>query len=158
MSFQLTRLRLNSSKNRTDKFIDQNILDWATTTVLQTIRDNMLKSGLSQNAANALSIEKKGFMAVELVWDYRGPNGEPLHFFIEEDTRPHEIRAKGQIAGGADVLRWRGAGGGFVFAKSVQHPGTKGKHLVKQGWEETKENLAARVREETSNKMEIEQL
>lgn len=151
-------MRLNSAKTRSDKFIDQNLLDWATETILLPIRDNMIKSGLSQNAANALTLEKKGSLKVDLVWDYRDAEGNPLHFFIEEDTSPHVIEAKGKISGGADALRWQGAGGGFIFRKRVQHPGTKGKHLVRQGWEETRPFLISRIAAETTNKVEIDRL
>lgn len=38
--------------------------------------------------------------------------------WVHEGTRPHKITAKGR------ALAWEGAGG-MMFAKSVQHPGTK---------------------------------
>lgn len=47
----------------------------------------------------------------------------PIMIFVENDTRPHEIRAVN-----AQALRFQ-SGGRTIFAKSVQHPGTRGKHL-----------------------------
>ncbi len=47
-------------------------------------------------------------------------------FALEGDTKPHKIRPK--KPGG--WLRFKGAGGGAVFRKEVNHPGTKGPRLV----------------------------
>ena len=44
----------------------------------------------------------------------------PHAVFVHWGTRPHEIRPKNKQA-----LRWP-AGGGFAFAKVVQHPGFEG--------------------------------
>lgn len=45
----------------------------------------------------------------------------PHAVFIQFGTRPHEIRPKDKKA-----LRWVGAGGKFVFAGKVNHPGYRG--------------------------------
>lgn len=42
----------------------------------------------------------------------------PHAVFVQFGTRPHEIRPKDKKA-----LRWVGAGGSFVFAGKVNHPG-----------------------------------
>lgn len=47
----------------------------------------------------------------------------PAAIFVHWGTRPHKILPKRKT-----VLRWpsAGAGGGFVFARGVNHPGYKG--------------------------------
>jgi len=44
--------------------------------------------------------------------------------FVENDTRPHDIKARN-----AKFLRFR-VGGRVVYAKIVHHPGTKGQHFL----------------------------
>lgn len=44
----------------------------------------------------------------------------PYASYVEDGTEPHEIRARNRKA-----LKIPAKGGGFYFAKSVQHPGTK---------------------------------
>lgn len=54
-------------------------------------------------------------------------NWDPIAGFVENDTRPHEIRPK--LAGGVLVFRlwpW----GTLVHAKVVKHPGTTGWHMT----------------------------
>ena len=41
--------------------------------------------------------------------------------FVHDGTRPHLIKPKNKR-----MLRWPGGGSGFVFAKSVNHPGYRG--------------------------------
>jgi len=48
------------------------------------------------------------------------PQRAPHALFVHWGTRPHVIKPKNKKA-----LRWAG-GGGFVFAKSVKHPGYRG--------------------------------
>ncbi len=57
MSFDLTKQRLQSAKNRIDNHIDQNIVLWATETVLLPGQTDIANS-ISQRAADALSLEK----------------------------------------------------------------------------------------------------
>lgn len=45
----------------------------------------------------------------------------PHAIFVNFGTRPHVIKPKDKKA-----LRWVGAGGRFIFAKSVNHPGYRG--------------------------------
>jgi len=163
MSLEITKQRLLSAKGRVDKFIDQNIIIWATEEILLPGQGDIEASGLSARAAQALSLDKTGFMKFDLKWDFRGPNNEPLHFFIEFGTKPHIIRPKGKIAGGADVLHWKGASGGFVigedhYAAIVNHPGTKAKNLVQTIKDEREPDLQARIINEVENKMEIEKI
>lgn len=158
MSFDLTKQRLASAKNRVDTFIDQNLLNWAVEEVLLPARTD-LSNSISQRAAEALTLEKVGFMKVDLKWDLRGENNEPIHFFLELGTSPHIIRPKGKLFGGADALHWKGPSGNDVFAKIVRHPGSK-KHvgLIERIKEERLPALRDRIISETQNKMELDAL
>jgi hypothetical protein len=163
MSLDLTQQRLESSVRRAEVFIDQNISTWATEEILLPAQIDMANS-INQRAANSLSIEKSGWMKTNLVWDLRGDNNEPLHFYLEFGTDPHIIEPKGKDNGGANVLAWKGTSGGFVtggtiFATKVKHPGSK-KHvgLVQKIKEEREPSLRARVVKETINFMELEKI
>ena len=155
MSLDLTKQRLQSAKYRIDTHIDQNIMLWATETILLPGQTDIANS-VSQRAADALSLEKSGFMKVDLVWDFRNEEGAPIHFFLEFGTRPHEIRAKGREHGGADALHWTGPSGESRFAKVVQHPGTQARELISQIKEERLPDLRRRIIDETQTYMELE--
>jgi len=163
MSLDLTKQRLESSVRRTETFIDQNISTWATEEILLPAQTNLTNS-ISSKAGFALSIEKSGWMKVDLVWDLRGENNEPLHFYLEYGTDPHKIRPKGKNHGGADVLHWKGPSGGFViggdsFAMEVNHPGSK-KHkgIVQAIKDERVPNLMKRITSETANFLEVQKV
>jgi hypothetical protein len=162
MVLEITEQRLLSAKARVDKFIDQNIMVWATELILLPGQTDIAES-ISQRAATGLSLEKTGFMKIDLVWDFKGENGEPIDFYLEYGTKPHDIRPKGKDGGGADWLHWKGPGGGFVigknhFAKLVKHPGTQPKKLVHGIRDERQPNLEERIISETSNFMEIDKV
>ena len=155
MVLELTEQRLKSSKDRVDRFIDQNLITWATEEMLLPGQGDIVASGLSEAAARALTLERTGFMKFDLVWDYV-KDGKKIHFFIEFDTSPHRIQAKEKLFGGADALHWVGPSGKDVFAKIVQHPGTKGKGLIATIRKERLPQLKTRIVSETENRMEIE--
>mgnify|MGYP003134168477 FL=1 len=155
MSLDLTKQRLYSIEIRVNNFIDQNIVQWATEEILLPGQIDIANS-VSQRASEALSIEKTGFMKVDLKWDFRNEEGAPIHFFLEYGTRPHEIRAKGRDNGGADALHWTGPSGENRFAKVVQHPGTQSRELISQIKEERIPDLRRRIIDETQNYMELE--
>ena len=157
MSLDLTKQRLFSIETRVTKYIDQNIMQWATEEILLPGQTDIANS-VSQRAAEALSLEKSGFMKVDLVWDFRNEEGAPIHFFLEFGTRPHEIRAKGREHGGADALHWTGPSGESRFAKVVQHPGTQARELISQIKEERVPDLKRRIVDETQNYMELESI
>lgn len=48
----------------------------------------------------------------------------PYALYVEDDTKPHEIRARR-----AKALHWQ-EGGADRFARAVQHPGTKGQPFM----------------------------
>lgn len=60
-----------------------------------------------------------------LTWavEIRGPHAP----FVEEDTAPHLIRPRR-----AKVLRFV-SGGRVIFARQVRHPGTRGRHMLRDG-------------------------
>jgi hypothetical protein len=155
MSLDLTKQRLFSIETRVTKYIDQNIIQWATEEILLPGQTDIANS-VSQRASEALSLEKTGFMKVDLVWDFRNEEGAPIHFFLEFGTRPHEIRAKGKDNGGADALHWTGPSGESRYAKVVQHPGTQARELISQIKEERIPDLRRRIVDETQNYMELE--
>ena len=159
MSLDITKQRLSSSKDRATRFIDQNILIWGMEEILFPAQTD-IRNSINERAANALTMEKTGVMKVELVWDLRGENDEPLHFYLEHGTQPHIIEPKKD--GG--VLAWKGPSGGFIigktiFAKRVNHPGSK-KHvgLVQGITDERRPALMSRIISETVNKMEIDKI
>ena len=156
MSFDLTKQRLQSAKDRVNRFIDQNIMQWAMETVLLPARANIEQS-INIRAAEALTLQKSGYMKVDLVWNLRSEDGAPLHYYLEFGTGPHQIRAKGREHGGADALHWTGPSGESRFAKVVQHPGSK-KHvgLVDGIKEERMPALRERIISETQNRMETD--
>ena len=157
MSLDLTKQRLFSIETRVIKYIDQNIMQWATEEILLPGQTDIANS-VSQRASEALSLEKTGLMKVDLVWDFRSEEGAPIHFFLEYGTRPHEIRAKGKEHGGADALHWTGPSGESRFAKVVQHPGTQARELISQIKEERVPDLKRRIIDETQNFMELESI
>jgi hypothetical protein len=135
MSLNLTKQRLTSSKARIDKFIDQNIMIWATELILLPGQTNIAAS-ISPKASAGLKLEKTGFMKVDLVWDFKGPEGQPIDFYLEYGTK--------------------GPSGGFVigkdhFAKMVRHPGTQPKRLVHGIRDERIPNLQERIISEVNN-------
>lgn len=158
MSLDLTKQRLSSVVDRVERYIDDNIQVWATETILLPAQAN-LESSINIRAANALKLEKSGFMKVDLVWDLRGKNGEPLHYYLEFGTAPHTIKPKGKEHGGADALHWKGPSGKDIFARIVNHPGSK-KHvgLIQRIKEERMPALQARVVSETQNKVETDSI
>jgi hypothetical protein len=56
-------------------------------------------------------------------------NEHPLMKYVEEDTKPHVIEAKNKKSLAFKVK------GKLVFAKKVNHPGTKGKYSFLHAWE-----------------------
>ena len=102
-------------------------------------------------------------MKIDLVWNFKGPEGQPLDFYLEYGTKPHIIRPKGKDAGGADMLHWKGPSGGFIigkdhFAKIVRHPGTQPKGLIQGIKDERLPNLRERIISEVNNFMELDKI
>jgi hypothetical protein len=58
------------------------------------------------------------------------PERAPHALFVLFGTKPHKIQPKNKKA-----LRWAGPGG-FIFAKSVNHPGYRGDHYLNRAADE----------------------
>lgn len=153
--------RLINSKKRINDFIDRNIVDWSEQVILEPTRRLAAEVGLSQSAQNAITIQKTGFMNVQLMWEYFSSDNAPLHQYLENGTDPHDIEAKGKDNGGSDFLHWKDILGNSVFiprGKIVKHPGTDGYQILAKGWEQNRDQLRQRIVEETNNFLEVTKL
>jgi hypothetical protein len=80
--------------------------------------------------------------------------------YVEGDTRAHIIRPRsgrgamgplvagqkrGRAATGKRFLRFKGPGGEWVFARSVNHPGTKGQPFMGPAYEKMERVLVAEI-------------
>lgn len=160
MSLEFAQNRLENSEKRVNKFIDNNLVDWAEEEVLRPAQKKAFEVGLSQNAANGMKIEKDGFMKVKLIWEYRGQNDEPLHLFLEKGFGKggYNIESRGKLFGGADSLSWIDKTGKRIFRHKVRHPGFEGYHIMENAWKENKPHLKRRVIEEVNNFLEANRL
>lgn len=160
MSLEFTKNRLEKSDTRILKFIDDNIVDWAEVEILAPTRDDVIKLGLSQNAANAVTIKKTGMIKASMIWDYPGPEGEPLHLWLESGFGKggYDIVAKGKQNGGKDYLKYVDKQGKNVFRKKVRHPGFAGYQVIRKGWDNNKDQLKRRIIEETNNFLQVNKL
>ena len=158
LSLDITKQRLTSAKNRVDRFIDHNIRTWAMQTILLPGQRD-IENSISQKASEGLKLEKTGFMKVDLTWELRGENNEPIHFYLEYGTGPHLIRPKGKLYGGANALHWKSTAGRDIFATVVRHPGSK-KHVgIAHGIkEERMPDLINKIVSECQNYMEINKI
>jgi hypothetical protein len=64
-------------------------------------------------------------------------SASPIALFIEEGTKPHEIRAIHAKALAFHV----GEGGPMIFAKAVRHPGTKAQHIFAKTLDRNEGNI-----------------
>lgn len=102
-----------------------------------------VRQGLGQAAEHAKQLakasgsfkDKTGRLRASIVRGQRSPwvhfvkagsRRAPYALFVEEDTKAHVIRARKKT-----FLRFVGAGGTVRFARSVNHPGTTGKHFMR---------------------------
>src|ERR1700675_3056810 len=104
MTLDISRLRLGDTKFRIDNFIDANMVQWAEEEVLTIAQKLAWGRGLSENAISAMWIEREDYKKWMLIWDYRGPNDEPISKFLNDGTEAHDIEAHGKEFGGADML------------------------------------------------------
>jgi hypothetical protein len=158
MSLDTTRLRLESAKTRVLDYIDNHLEEWVTEEVVQPTQHIAWGEGLSENAISEITIEREDYLKVKMVWNLFGDNGEPLGVWLENGTKEHIIEAKGELFGGANSLRWYSKGGKPIFRKKVKHPGTKGKHILKRGWEIGKPNLQKRIGREVNNWLQVDKI
>ncbi len=69
-----------------------------------------------------------------VTWEILSPTNYSM--FVENPTRPHEIRARN-----ARSLAFRGRDGRMVFRQSVQHPGTRGYPFMGPGMQQAERTL-----------------
>jgi hypothetical protein len=155
MTLDISRLRIGDSRFRIDKFIDANCVQWAEDTMLSTAQKLAWNRGLSENAIADMWIEKVGFKAWEFIWDYRGPNDEPISRYLNDGTPPHDISAKGKNLGGSDWLSWIDKSGKRVFRKKVKHPGTTGMKIRERAWEIARPQFQKQMQKETQAYLQL---
>jgi hypothetical protein len=155
MALDIARLRLGDAKHRIDKFIDANMVQWAEEEVLTEAQKRAWNRGLSENAISSMYIEKVDFKKWKIVWDYRGPNNEPISSYLEDGTPAHEIYAKGKDFGGSNWLHWLDKTGHNVFRKKVKHPGTTGMHIIRDAWKNSKQRFQKRMKKEVQAYLEL---
>jgi hypothetical protein len=88
------------------------------------VRDGCLRSSIVKR----LEVRPEG-LAVRIVADTTpcSPERKSYALFVEEDTKPHVIEGNPTLA-----FHWNGPEGfGLYFFQSVQHPGTMGKHFMR---------------------------
>lgn len=107
------RLDANAFRSTVNRFADRN----ARATAKEVER-------LAKRYAPVETGRLRASIRTERKWTLRGPGytvGSPLDYawYVEDGTRPHDIRPKQAAA-----LRFT-VGGRVVFAKLVHHPGTK---------------------------------
>lgn len=69
-----------------------------------------------------------------VTWEILSPMGYST--FVENPTRPHEIRARN-----ARSLAFKGRDGRMVYRQSVQHPGTRGYPFMGPGYQQAERTL-----------------
>ena len=160
MTFDFTLNRLENADKRRDDFIDEHIVDWSETILLSAARKKILQVGLSQAAADGITIEKTGYMKAEMTWEYRGKEDKPLHLWLEKGFGKggYDIEAKGKEYGGKDYLKFKDGKGGNIFRKKVRHPGFFGYHIMEDSWKENRGLLQRRIIEESNNFYEVNKL
>ena len=163
MTFDFTLNRLENADKRRDDFIDENIVDWTETVLLFPTRRRIIQFGLSQSAADAVTVIKTGYMKAEMQWEYRNAEGKPLHLWLEKGFGKggYDIEAKGKQNGGKDYLKFKDKAGKNIFiprGKKVRHPGFFGYHILGDTWKEKKPQLTRRIIEETNNFLEVNKL
>lgn len=88
--------------------------------VLTPVKTGRLRSG------NDSRIQEQGLRVTGTVF-----NNTKYAIFVHDPTKPHIIRPRSK-----KVLRFLGADGATVFARQVNHPGTKGQPWLRRALEE----------------------
>ena len=157
MSLEFARLRLDNASQRTNKFIDDHIVEWTEEEIAEPIRETARSLQLSQRVQDAIYVEKADFMKAEVVFDLQ-IDGVDVSDLLENGFRPHEIHAKGKEMGGADWLRWYDESGRIHFARKVMHPGFEGYHFMENGVAENEQFLQRRIEQEVETYLNRERL
>ncbi len=107
----LSDLRLESSIPRAKQFMDMICVNLAIREILDPLKAQAYSRKLAQSYIDKFSIQKTGFIKVELVNDHH------ISRYLEYGTIPHKI------TGNPMAFDWEGE---FVFFQKVDHPGFEG--------------------------------
>ena len=151
----VARLRLGDLEFRVDNYISENLTTWAEDTILELAQKKAFARGLSDSVIGSMYITQSGSMKISLIWDYRGPNNEPISLWLERGTIPHNIP---KDVFNSKVLSWIGKDGKRIFRKKVRHPGTKPMNICKDAISEGKPLLSKRIKREVEKYLKADQI
>jgi len=129
MIFDLTQLTLESTNPNIIAFWTAHFEEWVSSTIVDSCKAFARAAGMSERYMSSIKFARLGPLRCEVYLDYFGPKGEPLGLWFEEGTKPHPIVAKY-----APFLYffWPKLKK-YVSFKRVNHPGTKGLHIMRNG-------------------------
>ena len=124
----LAILRLETLSFRAQKFMDQNMMDFAIREILDPMKSIASSRGHAQSFIDSMTIVKLDFMKIgfAISYDRKTATGIPINKLLEFGwDGPYEIN-------GNPWLHWTGGkyGAGDHFAQSVTHPGFIGYHML----------------------------
>lgn len=124
----LAILRLETLSFRAQKFIDQNMLDFAIREILDPMKSIATSRGHAQSYVDSMTIVKLDFMKIgfSISYDRQTPTGIPINKLLEFGwSGPYQINFN-------PIGHWTGGkyGDGDHFATSVTHPGFIGYNML----------------------------
>lgn len=152
----IARLRLGDLEFRVDKYIEENLQEWAEFIILDLAQKKAYAKGLSDSVLASMYITMTGPTSFSLIWDYRGPNNEPISLWLEKGTIPHDIPKAGNF--GAKTLTWIGKDGKRVFRRRVKHPGTKPMWICRDAIKEGKPKLLSYIKKQVENYLRADRI
>ena len=111
-----------------EDWLDLNLPQLVELSVIPKAKEIMIGSGFSQATIDAIEYVKTGKNSGYVTWRPTNEDGQLFGPFVEKDTKPHEIVGKPYLS-----FFWKGAK--RVFRK-VNHPGTRGQHIMERAEEE----------------------
>ena len=161
MGLDVARLRLGDAEFRVDRFIDGGIEQWATEEFVERAQKKAWSHGFSEKVIASIWVEVQRTgdkWGIDLIWDYEGPNGEPISRFLEDGVNAHPIEAKGKAFGGSDFLAWMDKNGKMVFRRKVYHPGYEGFHVLRDAYREGLPAFTKRIEKETQKFIDLNRI
>ncbi len=134
----LSDLRLESAIPRVKQYMDMICVNVAIREILDPLKSQAYTRHLAQSYIDKFTIQKSGFIKVELVNDHH------ISRYLEYGTDPHKI--PGPVA-----FDWDGEN---VVFESVNHPGFKGYGFLEAVLEGLAYNYAAKLSKEGSAYLE----
>lgn len=123
MEFDLAQLRLESAPFRGLEWINANMVDYAIREILDPLRDLSASRGHSQRFRDGWTVEKTGWLRIELVNDFEFAD------LLEFGWGDYDVYPLGKENGGADFLHWTDSSGDH-FASHTHPRGFRGYHLL----------------------------